>query len=344
MLGRNDIIPSYSAKGGSRRPKTREVVVFAFDRAQLLDIAGPAQVFATAAEMAGTERAAPYRVTVVSLAGGPVVTSSGIAVVTAAVGRAIPRAIDTLIVAGGPGIDAAAADRRAVAWLLAAAKRARRTCSVCTGAFLLAAAGLLAGKRAVTHWRACAALAQRYPDIRVEADPIFVEDGAVWTSAGVTAGIDLALALVERDLGRRLALQVAQRLVVFLKRPGGQSQFSAALAAQASDDGAFAALQDWMAANPHADLRVERLAERAGMSVRNFARLYRAKTGTTPAKAVAAMRVEAARAMLEETPAPIAEIARRCGFGDEEGLRRAFLRSLGVSPGRYRSRFTAAAD
>jgi transcriptional regulator GlxA family with amidase domain len=344
MFGRNDNISSNSAKGVSGRPKTREIIVFAFDGAQLLDIAGPAQVFATAAEIAGSERAAPYRVTVVSLDGGPVVTSSRIAVVTAAVGRAIPRAIDTLIVAGGPGIAEVAADLRAVAWLRAAAKRSRRTCSVCTGAFLLAAAGLLAGKRAVTHWRACAALAQGYPDIRVEADPIFVEDGAVWTSAGVTAGIDLALALVERDLGRRLALQVAQRLVVFLKRPGGQSQFSAALAAQASDNGAFAALQDWMAANPHADMRVERLAERAGMSVRNFARLYRAKTGTTPAKAVAAMRVEAARAMLEETSAPIAEIARRCGFGDEEGLRRAFLRSLGVSPGRYRSRFTAAAD
>jgi transcriptional regulator GlxA family with amidase domain len=344
MVGRNDNISSNSANGHSGRPKTREVVVFAFGRAQLLDIAGPAQVFATAAELAGSERAAPYRVTVVSLGGGPVVTSSGIAVVTDAVGTTMPHVIDTLIVVGGPGVADAAADRRVVAWLRTAAKRSRRTCSVCTGAFLLAAAGILSGKRVATHWGACAELARRYPDIRVEADPIFVEDGAVWTSAGVTAGIDLALALVERDLGRRLALQVAQRLVVFLKRPGGQSQFSAALAAQASDDGAFAALQDWMAANPHADLRVERIAERAGMSVRNFARLYRAKTGLTPAKAVAAMRVEAARAMLEETSAPIVEIARRCGFGDEEGLRRAFLRSLGVSPGRYRSRFTAAAD
>ncbi len=158
----------------------------------------------------------------------------------------------------------------------------------------------------------------------------------------MTAGIDLALALVERDLGRRLALQVAQRLVVFLKRPGGQSQFSAALAAQVSDDGAFGDLHEWMAAHLDADLRVERLAERAGMSVRTFARLYHARTGTTPAKAVSAMRVEAARSMLEETPLPIAEIAWRCGFGDEEGMRRAFLRNLGVAPGRYRSRFTSA--
>ena len=343
MLGRNDNIPSKTANPAPvrERHKTREVVLFAFDGVQLLDVAGPAQVFATASELSGNGAVPPYRVTVVSLAGGPVTTSAGIAVVTdrAAAGK---RPIDTLIVAGGPGVAAAAADERAIAWIKSSAAGARRYCSVCTGAFLLAATGLLSGKRAVTHWRACAELARRYPDIHVEADPIFVEDGAVWTSAGVTAGIDLALALVERDLGRRMALQVAQRLVVFLKRPGGQSQFSAALAAQASDDGAFGDLHDWMAAHLDADLRVERLAERAGMSVRTFARLYHARTGMTPAKAVAAMRVEAARSMLEETPLPIAEIAWRCGFGDEEGMRRAFLRRLGVAPGRYRSRFTSA--
>jgi transcriptional regulator GlxA family with amidase domain len=344
MLGGNDNNSSKTANAiPSRRVRaTRSVVLFAFERAQLLDIAGPLQVFATASELAADEAVPPYRLRLVSMAGGPITTSSSIAVVTQRATFAAAKAIDTLIVAGGPGVSAAAADARSVAWVKAAAKAARRRCSVCTGAFLLAAAGLLKGRRAVTHWRACAALARRYPDIQVEADPIFVEDGAVWTSAGVTAGIDLALALVERDLGRRTALQVAQRLVVFLKRPGGQSQFSAALAAQASDDGAFGDLHDWMAANLAADLRVERLAERACMSVRNFARLYHARTGTTPAKAVVAMRVEAARSMLEQTPMAIAEIAKRCGFGDEEGLRRAFQRSLGVAPGRYRSRFAPA--
>ena len=162
----------------------------------------------------------------------------------------------------------------------------RRCCSVCTGAFLLAAAGVLAGKRAATHWAYCDALAAQYPDIRVEGNPIFVEDGGVWTSAGVTAGIDLSLALVEADLGRRLALQAAQRLVVFMKRPGGQAQFSSILAAQLSDNGDFADLHAWMADNLSADLRVEHLAERAGMSPRTFARVYRDRTGMTPAKVV----------------------------------------------------------
>lgn len=346
MVGRNDNKPSKSAKrrssdGGS---VSRHVVILAFDDAQLLDIAGPAQVFATAAEMASAAPAPVYRVTVVSRSGGPVATSSGVVVMSEPVARLRGRAIDTLIISGGAGVDAAARDPHVVAWVRKAAAKARRTCSVCTGAFVLAAAGLLSGRRAVTHWRACGDLAARYPDVVVEQDPIFVEDGPVWTSAGVTAGIDLALALVERDMGRRLALQVAQRLVVFLKRPGGQSQFSATLEAQSADDGDFGDLHDWMADNLDADLRVERLAERVGMSVRNFARLYRARTGTTPAKAVAAMRVEAARAMLEETGAPVSAVARRCGYGDEEAMRRAFIRGLGVAPGRYRSRFAQAAD
>ena len=282
--------------------------------------------------------------TVASRDGGPVATSSGVTLMTCSLDAAVKAPVDTLIVSGGAGVYAAATDPRIIDWLSAISGSARRCCSVCTGAFALAAAGVLDGKRAVTHWRACAELAARYPAVRVEPDPIFVEDDKVWTSAGVTAGIDLALAMVERDLGRKLALQVAQRLVVFLKRPGGQSQFSVALTAQSSDDGAFGDLHDWMAANLGADLRVEFLAERAGMSVRTFARLYQARTGTTPAKAVAAMRVEAARALLEEAAVPITEVARRCGYGDEEAMRRAFLRSLGVAPGRYRNRFAHAAE
>lgn len=346
MTGRNDNItlnPANAAVGRGGR-EGRRIVVLAFADAQLLDIAGPAQVFASAAELDRMGAAPAYRVTVASREGGPVRTSSGVTIMTERVAEASKGGFDTLIVAGGAGVHAAAQDRRVIAWLHAVATKVDRVCSVCTGAFVLAAAGLLDGRRAVTHWSACADLAVRYPDIRVEPDPIFIEDGNVWTSAGVTAGIDLALALVERDLGRRRALDVAQRLVVFLKRPGGQSQFSATLAAQASDDGAFGALHDWMAANLDSDLCVERLAARAGMSVRNFARLYRAQTGATPAKAVAAMRMEAARMMLEETAAPLVEVARRCGYGDEEALRRAFLRHLGVAPGRYRGRFAHAAD
>jgi transcriptional regulator GlxA family with amidase domain len=339
MSGRND---NKTSKTANRATATRHIVVLAFPDAQLLDIAGPAQVFATAAEIHGGRPVPAYRVTVASRDGGPAVTSSGVTLMTCPLTEAGP--VDTLIVSGGAGVFAAADDAAIVGWLRDTAKAARRSCSVCTGAFALAAAGVLDGKRAVTHWRSCAELAERFPAVRVEKDPIFIEDGGVWTSAGVTAGIDLALAMVERDLGRRLALQVAQRLVVFLKRPGGQSQFSATLAAQASDDGAFGVLHDWMAANLAADLRVETLADRAGMSVRNFARLYRARTGTTPAKAVAAMRVEAARAMLEETAVPVAEVARRSGYGDEEAMRRAFLKGLGVAPGRYRSRFAHAAE
>jgi transcriptional regulator GlxA family with amidase domain len=348
MHGRNDNKSSKTARNikGTRNASgrgTRDVVILVFDDAQLLDIAGPAQVFAAAAESVGGPEPF-YRVRIASRDGGPVRTSAGVDIVSEPLSAFRPAEVDTLVISGGEGVHRAMRDATLAEWVCRVADVSRRTCSVCTGAFLLAEIGLLAGRRAVTHWRACDQLAADYPEVTVEADPIFVEDGNVWTSAGVTAGIDLALALVERDVGRRVALQVAQRLVVFLKRPGGQSQFSAALAMQSSDDGDFADLHDWMAANLAKDLRVERLAERTRMSVRNFARLYRARTGTTPAKAVAAMRVEAARAMLEETAAPVSEVARRCGYGDEEAMRRAFIRTLGIAPGRYRTRFAHAAD
>lgn len=316
----------------------RTVVLVAFERAQMLDVVGPLQVFATANDEVAAP-VAPYRLCLVSSAGGPIATSSGLAVVGEGLSAAAGP-IDTLIVAGGAGVDAACRDRRLIAWIARAAKRTRRTCSVCTGAFLLAEAGLLAGKRATTHWSACADLAARYPDIAVDSDAIYVHDGAVWSSAGITAGIDLALALVEADLGRSLAMRVARRLVVFLKRPGGQSQYSALLEAQTADEG-FAALHEWMAANLGGDLSVERLADQAAMSPRHFARVYAAKLGTTPAKAVEMMRVEAARRALEESDRHIDEIARRCGFGDEETMRRAFQRRLGVNPRDYRRRFAA---
>jgi transcriptional regulator GlxA family with amidase domain len=317
------------------RRKLRRIVVVAFERAQLLDIAGPSQVFASADELGLAEG---YALILVSPAGGVVTTSAGIGIATMKA-AALRGPIDTLVVVGGFGVTAAAEDRVLLARIRRWSARARRTCSVCSGAFLLAAAGLLDGRRATTHWGYCRALQQRYPAIEVEPDPIFVQDGAIWTSAGVTAGIDLALALVEADLGHDAAMRVARRLVVFLKRPGGQSQFSAPLSAQAAADDGFDALHGWMADHLGADLRVERLAARAGMSPRNFARFYTAKLGTTPAKTVERLRVEAARRALEDGGAPIKLVAHRCGFGDEERMRRAFLRRLGVSPSDYRARF-----
>jgi transcriptional regulator GlxA family with amidase domain len=215
---------------------------------------------------------------------------------------------------------------------------------VCTGAFLLAEAGILAGRRVTTHWQSCSRLQQHYPGIVVEPDPIYVRDERIWTSAGVTAGIDLSLALVQEDLGRKLAMQVARHLVVFLNRPGGQSQFSAPLEAQAAaaDGNApnhFAPLHGWIAGHLTGDLRVERLAEEAGMSPRTFARIYAAKMGTTPARMVEKIRVEAVRRILEETDMPIKRVASVCGFGQEERLRRAFARQVGTTPAEYRQRF-----
>ena len=225
-----------------------------------------------------------------------------------------------------------------VDWLRGRAGQARRVASVCTGAFLLAASGVLDGRRAVTHWSFCADLARRFPAIRVEGDPIFVRDGPVWSSAGVTAGIDLALALVEQDLGRTVALALARYLVVFLKRPGGQAQFSATLSLQAAED-RFGALHDWISEHLADDLSLPALASRAGMSERSFSRHYVAATGLTPTRAVERLRVEAARRLLSESRLPVKRISRQCGFGSEETMRRSFLRLLAATPQDYRARF-----
>ena len=218
------------------------------------------------------------------------------------------------------------------------AREARRVASVCTGAFLLAAAGVLDGRRAATHWKTCAELAQRFPAVRVEPDPIFICDGSVWTSAGVTAGIDLALALVEEDLGRSVALAVARYLVVFLKRPGGQAQFSEALALQAAED-KFGPLHEWINGHLASSLSLSVLAGEAGMSERSFSRRYAEATGQTPARAIERLRVEAARRLLSESRLPVKRIAERCGFGSEETMRRSFSRLLTVTPQEYRARF-----
>ena len=305
---------------------------------QLLDVTGPIQVFASANDLVtGSGGTPPYVLRVVAQGGEGVTASAGVAI---AAGPLTKRgeALDTLLVAGGEGAEAAAENPVLVDWVRERAPQARRIASVCTGAFLLAAAGVLDGRRAATHWMHCAKLAQRFPAVHVEPDPIFVCDGPVWTSAGVTAGIDLALALVEEDLGRSMALAVARYLVVFLKRPGGQAQFSAALTLQAADD-KFGALHDWINQHLAGDLSLSVLADQAGMSERSFSRHYAEATGQTPARAIERLRVEAAQRLLSETRLPVKRIAQRCGLGSEETMRRSFHRVIDITPQDYRARF-----
>jgi transcriptional regulator GlxA family with amidase domain len=323
--------------------RAARVVILVYPGVTLLDVTGPAQVFSTAREIGGT--AAAYEVLLASNAGPSVATDTGVGLSARSLENAAARPIDTLIVAGGSSSLDACEDAALVAWIARQARRARRIGSTCTGAFLMGAAGMLAGRKVTTHWQWCERLRRLHPDAEVVGDPIFVNDRGLWSAGGVTAGIDMALAMVEEDHGFDLALKVAQNLVVFLKRPGGQSQFSATLKAQLADkDGFFDGLHGWISANLAADLRVEPLAERAGMSPRTFARSYAARMGTTPAKAVEQIRVDGARHLLELDAAPLAEIARRCGFRDIERMRRAFLRSLQITPSQYRRRFSIATD
>ena len=317
----------------------RRIVVLAYEGVQSLDVTGPAEVFSVATRHGV---APPYRVEVVGPTVAPLTTTSGITITPQHALRDAVGAIDTLVVAGGEGVDAQLADRQLLDTLPRIAARSRRVASVCTGAFLLAEAGLLDGRRVTTHWAACQRLARRYPAVTVDPDPIFVRDGDVYTSAGVTAGIDLGLALVEDDHGRAFALSVARQLVVFLKRPGGQAQFSAHLNVQLAERDAVGEVQAWVADHVHEDLAVHCLAARAAMSPRHFARIFRAETGQTPARFVEHVRVEAARRRLEEGDASIEQIAGECGFGTAETMRRAFTRELRVAPSDYRQRFRAA--
>jgi transcriptional regulator GlxA family with amidase domain len=317
-------------------PKQRRIEILAFPKAQLLDVAGPLQVFATANDLASIAgRALPYE-TVVVAAGQRVMTSALLELVTGPL-PPVDAPLHTLVVAGGYGVNVACGDAELVGWVRRRAVAAQRVASVCSGAFLLAAAGLLDGKRAVTHWGRCAEFQAMFPAVRLEPDRIYVRDGDIWSSAGVTAGIDLSLALVEADLGRDTALAIARQLVVFLKRPGGQAQFSAALTLQQKDE-RFDRLHGWIIENLRGDLSLDRLAGQARMSLRSFARHYRQATGRTPARAVEEIRIETARRLLEQGLS-VAQTVRRCGFGSEETLRRAFLRRLGASPQAYRERF-----
>lgn len=315
----------------------RTILIALFEGTLSLDFTGPLEVFASAAK---TGAPGAYRVLTATLDGGPVRTSAGFTVTPDC---ALPDAPTphTLIVPGGNGTRHL--DPGLVAWLREAAPSVERVVSICTGAFALAEAGLLDGVRATTHWTMCASLAKRFPEIDVDPEPIFIRAGKVSTSAGVTTGIDLALALVEEDLGRDAALRIARHLVVFLRRPGNQTQFSAQLAAQTAQRLPLRDVQSWIAEHPDADLSVAALAERANLSPRHFARAFRDEVGMTPGRYVDGIRLESARRLLEDTTASIEEVSRACGYGTPEAMRRAFNRTLGSSPAEYRRRFRPTA-
>lgn len=309
----------------------RRVAILAFDGVQILDVAGPLQALTTAGEEAGPRR---YVAEVYSLAGGSIVTASGLPILTKPLRRA--GGIDTLIIPGGPGVYEARKSRKLIAAIRKIAKASRRQCAVCTGAFLLAEAGLLDGRRVVTHWRSCARLAREYPALRIEEDPIFIRDGSVWTSAGVTAGIDMTLALIEEDNGTQAALRVARRLVVYLRRPGGQRQFSEPLSLQIAGGESYSLLLQSIAERPDLPWQAEDMAAAVKQSLRTFFRRFHAATGATPAEAVERIRCEQAKAMLQTTGLPLAAIAHRTGFEAEGRMRRAMNRMFGMPPAQLR--------
>jgi len=321
-----------------RSSTARQMVFLTVPPIEELDLVGPWEVFATANGLLGSGKLA-YEMRLITTGRARVFAGdSRLRLSADSRYNQFSGPVDTLIIPGGTGPQAVS-DRGVLNWLRAHSRKARRTVSICTGAFLLARAGLLHGKRATTHWKFATRLSKQYPSIRVEPDRIYIRDGRTYTSAGVTAGIDLALALVEEDLGSTVALHVAQALVLFLRRPGGQAQFSALLASQRSDLQPIRELLVWMAENLGRHLSVEELASRAAMSPRNFARVFLREVGTSPAHFVEQLRVEAARRFLETNAKSLEQVAAAAGFGSAELMRRAFHRCLGVTPGDYRERF-----
>ncbi|MEM9432359.1 MAG: helix-turn-helix domain-containing protein [Pseudomonadota bacterium] len=321
----------------ANRPK-RLVVFVVYPDIVLLDLVGPLQVFSHALDSKTKDNG--YECAVVSVAGDLTTTNTVVSIPTLPVSEVSERDIHTLVVVGGDGAIPGMRDPVLVEAVQKLAQNAARICSVCSGALVLGAAGLLDGLRAVTHWDDCKMLAEEFPKVQVELDPIFIKDGKTWTSAGITAGIDMALAIASEDLGRQSALEIARSMVAQMVRAGGQSQYSPTLGRQAADRaGRFEGLHSWVADNIASTLTVDKLAQQAGMSARNFARTYTDTMGTTPAKAVEAMRIESAQDFLESTPKSMKEIAMACGFKDEDRMRRAFLRTLHVSPSEYRRNF-----
>ncbi|GAA3206978.1 GlxA family transcriptional regulator [Nonomuraea helvata] len=313
----------------------RRVLIVVFPGFQLLDMAGPADVFATADLLVS---GGGYRVEVAAVGGGAVPAGNGVTVTASALAD-VAGPIDTLLVAGGLSVPERLADRELVAHIAGLAGGARRVASVCNGAFLLAEAGLLDHRRVTTHWLAAGELDARYECVEVDADPLYIEDGNVWTSAGVLSGVDLALALVARDHGHALARDVARGLVVYLHRPGGQSQFSTPMRALTPRSEPLRELQAYIDANPAADLSVPALAARAGMSERHFSRVFTEQTGLSPGRYVERSRAEAARRLLEVTGHPLDRVARESGLGTPETLYRVFRRYWRISPGDHRRRF-----
>lgn len=314
--------------------KPHQVALLVFDGVQVLDVSGPAAVFGAANDAAGRPF---YRVHVLSLQGGAVTSNCGLALLAAPLASVKAGAMDTVLVAGGSkdGLRALVQDAGARDWMARAGARACRYGSICTGAFVLAAFGLLKGRRVATHWEATGMLGRQHPDLQVDANALYVEDGKVWTSAGVTTGIDMCLALVARDLGDAVANAIARRLVLYARRPGYQSQFSPVLAAQAREDDRFAALVDWMRARLAEPLDVERLAAQAGMSPRNFHRRFTEAMGATPARFVETLRLDHARQLLQ-SPLLLKEIAGRTGYATPGQFAKAFARRFGLGPALFR--------
>ncbi len=327
--------------------RLRHVVIVAFPGLQSLDAIGPLKVFSSATHVAdGLGVPGGYRVTLASISGGPVRSESGVEFGTTALARVDhvgADAIDTLLLPGGDGVQQTRGDGALVEWIRAAAPGCRRIATVCTGTFLAAEAGLLDGRTVTTHWARAARLAAEFPDITVDPDPIYVHDGRVWTSAGVTAGIDLALAMVQDDLGTEVAQTVARWLVMFLHRPGGQTQFAAPVWVPRAERSTVRAVQALVEAAPGGDHRLPALAAAAAMSVRHFSRVFTTEVGEPPGRYVERVRVEAARRELETTEHTLDVVAERCGFGTAETLRRSFRRRLGVTPDGYRRRFRTVA-
>ena len=330
---------------------SRLVAFTTYEGMRLLDLTGPLDAFAFANDLHRSDAPAPYVLRVLSERGGPVRTSCGLAIATEPLSCLDEQEIDTSIVAGGSAALRADSTPAAVHawletrtmlvdWIARRAPQMRRVCSVCTGAFLLAAGRQLEGRCVVTHWASAHLLANCFPSVRIDPNLMFARDGKVWTSGGVTAGIDLALALIEDDCGSELALRVARVMVMFPKRPGGQAQYSVPMAVPQSDPGDFAALHAWISEHLADELSIDVLAARAGMSRRTFMRAYVAATGRTPAKSIEAMRIDAVRVALEATGKSLKRIAREAGFGTDDRMRRVFLRQLDVSPADYRARFS----
>ena len=321
-------------------PSKKKIGLLVFEDCDLLDFSGPIAAFHSAARhliRAGATQQLLYEIDVFSIDGGPIRTMQNVIVETRSASRVPARDLHTLIVVGGTA-DHRSCDARIIDWIRNNHDSIPRVASVCCGAFLLAASGALAGRPATTHWEDCDRLEHDFPDIDVQPNALFVQDGKYWTAAGITAGIDMALAMIEEDHGRPLSLLVARNLVVFLKRPGGQAQFSAPLRSQCTD-GPIAALLEWIVQNPGADLRTEALADRAAMSIRNFYRAFAAATGSTPSEWVETVRVEIAKRRLEQSGDKIEQVALTAGFTSYEQLRKTFAKRLRTSPSEYRARF-----